>query len=220
MPKFVNLAADLSNWNILEARMQAAVLLEDGLNRPLVNVFHYHKTAGSTVPNLEVFANNMVTALQTAFQNVMNERVTDILFSVRPLDDPTVTEVTQSVGAGAGVIAGDPLSEALAAVITLDTGVRGRNFRGRKHIGGLSESQSTGGDELAASPLGVMQTLATALLTSINGDGGNDYTLCVLSSTLSRVTDTPPYFTGADVVLATAQKILGTMRRRKERIPS
>lgn len=220
MAKFVNLAADVVQWNILEARLQGAIEWEDTLLKPYVNVFHYHKFGGITTPNLGALADSMSGGLMAFFNGVFNVRMTDLLFSIRPLDDPTVPEQTQSVGAGAGTITGDPLSAALAAVITLGTGVRGRNFRGRKHIGGLSESFSTGGDELNSTGLTALGALATNLAVSIDDGGGNQYQLCVLSSTLSQVNGTPPVFTGADVTTVTLNHILGTMRRRKERIPA
>lgn len=220
MAKFVNLAADLTQWNVLEARIQAAIELEDGLFRPLVNVFHFHKVGGSSQPALLDLANGLQSGVVSALSAVLNVRVTDILASIRPLDDPTVTEVTTNGTAGTGVITGDPLSASMAVVFRIGTGVRGRNFQGSKHFGGLSESDCTGGDELDSSRYTLWNVVATAMQSPLVDAGGNTYTMCVLSSTLSGINQSPPFFTGADVDSVTLNHILGTMRRRKERIPA
>lgn len=220
MSAFVNLAADPVLWNIIELRVQGALTLEDGLNRPLVNVFHFKRLSGPTQPTLQELCDSFATNNQNHLQAVLNVRVIDFYASARPLDDPLVPEQTQSTGHGVGAVTGDPLSASLAAVLRYKTGVRGRSFSGSKHFGGLSEDDTDGGDELNAASVTLWNTVISGLASTIGDTSSNLYIPCVLSSTLSRINDSPPIFTGATVTSIELNPILGTMRRRKERIPA
>jgi hypothetical protein len=151
---------------------------------------------------------------------LLNVRVTGITHDLRPLDDPLIPAIENNAGTGPGQVTGDPLPSSLAVVCELRTDVRGRSFRGSKHFSGLSESDILHGDELDVTPLVNWNVFAAAMATSAGDGVGNTFTPCVLSPTLSIVYGTPPVFTGADLTGATAKAILGTMRRRKEKVPA
>lgn len=220
MGAFINLPADPTLYNMLEARVLYDVTLEDTLKRTCVAVFHYRRVSGSTPPNLAGIADALASTVGDRFSNALNVRVTNIRVDVRPLDDPLSIPVPQSGGPSAGVVSGEPQSIVNAAVIDLNTGVRGRSFRGRKHISGLSESDSTGGDELTGTALVHFASMIAQILANPNDGAGNIFTPCVLSPTLSDILGTPPTFTGADIIGGTCSPIIGTMRKRKERVPS
>jgi len=220
MAAFINLAADPTSWNILEVRAEVDITLEDGLVKTLINVFHYHKSSSTGNPSLAGIAAWFNGNIMATFTPLLNVRCSNPRCFVRPLDDPYVMEVEDGVGAGAPAVTGDPLSVVLAAVITLNTGVRGRSFQGRKHFSGLSESDTDGGDELKAGSITTWTGVGSAIAVQANDGAGNTYNPCVLSPTLSGILNVPPYFTGADVVDTSLNHILGTMRRRKEKVPA
>jgi hypothetical protein len=220
MAAFVNLLADPSNWQILEARLKYDVLLEDALTRQFVAVFHYHRSLGSTNPSLATIGADFAANVCSVIMPLLNVRCTGAIADMRPLDDALVMPVEVTPSLDAGAVTGDPLSAALAAVVQLFTPARGRSFRGRKHFGGLSESDTDGGDELKASVITSWAAVESACAVTISDGGGNNFNPCVLSPTLSQIFASTPIFTGCDVNSAVLNKILGTMRRRKERVPS
>lgn len=220
MAAFVNLPADPSSWNIIQIRSQCLITYEDTLTKLLINVFNYHKASSSGNPSLLGLANFFAAQVMAYLTPVLNVRVTEPKCFARPLDDPLVPEVENTTSISAGAVTGDPLSAALAVTMQLNTGVRGRSFMGRKHFGGLSESDTDGGDELKASVITSWGTVAGTLEVQADDGLGNLYNPCVLSSTLSLVFGTPPIFTGADITEVVLNPILGTMRRRKEKVPS
>lgn len=220
MGVFVNTPADPVAYFMLEFRILWTLTLEDTLTRAMVNVLHYRKLTGSGSPDLVTVLDNFRSSVATQFPSLVNARVNYDGCDVRPLDDPLVPEILNVTSASAGSVTGDPLSAALAVVISLKTSTRGRSFQGRKHFGGLSESDTDGGDELKAASLSAWITAAGNLTGTLSDGAGFTYTPCVLSTTLSGIFLTPPYFTGADIDSVEVNPILGTMRRRKERLPS
>lgn len=220
MGAFINLPADPVAYEILECLLKIDLTLEDGLIRHLVNVFHYHKASGSGSPVLSQCLTSFADDVCSPIIAHLNVRCTGAKCELRPLDDPLVISLVTTPATAAGAVTGDPLSASLAAVVSMDTGVRGRSFQGRKHFGGLSESDSDGGDELKASVITSWNAAIVPMTLAIGDGAGFTYNPCVLSSTLSLVGATPPVFTGADVTTVTLNHILGTMRRRKERVPA
>jgi len=218
MAAFVNLAADPVLYNILELRMFGLVTQENTLDREWFNIFHYHRTAGGSAPVLQNLVNAFYSAMVATIVPLMNVRVTAANADGRPLDDPLIPPQLSSYGAVVGAVTGDPLSDALAYVADLFTNTRGRSFRGRKHFIGGNESDVDGGDQIKALRLSTWQTTLATALADIDDGGGNVYTPCVLSPTLSNIFGTPPVFTGADVDHATMNAIIGTMRKRKEKV--
>jgi hypothetical protein len=216
MGVFMNVAADPTSPEILEIQLRTTVEYEDGVFRDFINVFHYHKLASAGTLNLAQFLTNWITNVGDGIVPLMNVRITLGKAACRPLDDPFNLGVEQGLGSPAGLVTGDPLSAALALVMKMETGVRGRNFRGSKHFGGLSESDSDGGDEWKAGTLTNWSSPASTMGTTITDSGGYSYVPCVLSPTLSGIFQTPPFFTGADVTLCSVNPVIGTMRRRKE----
>ena len=220
MAVFVNLPADTVLYNILEARMLTRITLEDTLTKDFVNVFHYRRSAGALAPNLAALVTSFEANVNGHFVPLMNVRVDNLGADMRPLDDPLVMPVIAAPTVAAGAITGDPLSAALAVVFKLNTSGRGRSFMGRKHFGGLSESDSDGGDELKAGSITTWAAAGAYLDFDLNDGGTATYTPCVLSSTLSMILGVPPLFTGADIDSVSLNHIFGTMRRRKEKVPA
>jgi len=217
MGVFINEAADPVSYRVLEVEMETRLDWEDGLQTKLFNIFHYHYASGSGAVDLQSFIDNFQTLVVSQIAPLLNVRVINVRSRVRPLDDPLVPSVEQSSGLYNGAVTGDPLSTSLAAVVQFLSDARGRSFRGSKHFGGLSESDTDGGDELSTTTIGNWATALTQLAANMTDSGSYTYNPCVLSGTLSNVLGTPPSFTGATVSSVSLNHIIGTMRRRKER---
>jgi len=219
MAVFTNISAEPANPQILEARFRYTIEWEDTLLRHCFAIFHYHRSAGSGLPNYVDLGDDVNTNIVLPYGALLNERVTIVGNDIRPLDDPTVMPTFTPAGIGAGTITGDPLPANVALVINKLTGVRGRNYQGRSHVSGLSEADITDGDELN-SGAGTAWDSASGLADNQLDDSlGNVFVPCVLSPTLSGIFQTPPFFTGADVTSFLVNRILGTMRKRREKGP-
>jgi len=220
MSVFINQAAFEGSHILVECRLITTLEYEDGLFREMFNVFHYHNLTDAGPLNkgslLAAFINNVGDPIAP----LMNVRVTLGRADIRIMDNPLDVVLEQALGSPSGAVTGDPLSASLALVMQFDSGVRGRSFRGRKHFGGLSESDSDGGDELKASVITSWGSPAAGMGANIDDGTGNEYEPCVLSPTLSSLYQDPPFFTGAAGGTWSVNHILGTMRKRKERVPA
>jgi len=220
MGAFVNIVADPAEPKILEYVQLGSITEANGLDKPLYNVFHYHRVSGSGFPDLGALCAAMNNLIVGDIQPLQNVRAHFAFGRLRPLDDPLNPGVVSLAQAGDGGVAGDPISAALALVVRLNTGVRGRSFNGRKHFGGWSEADQDSGDEWDAGMLAAFAAFLPDWLDPIDDGNGVLYRLAVVSSQLSDFLASTPTFTGADVTSLTVNKIAGTMRRRKEVIPS
>lgn len=181
-----------------------------------VNIFHYRR-ATTTVPMTKV-------ALDTAFQAAvvvkiglaLNERWNQLFNTVRMVND-ALDPIGQFSHAVAGAITGDSMSSLAAQYILLRTGLRGRNYRGAKHFGPLSETDTTGpdGDILNAAAITRFGAIITALITPIVDGTGNTWNLEVLSRTKSRLIRNPTTVVSTQVTSILLNKRVGRMRRRE-----
>lgn len=74
-------------------------------------------------------------------------------------------------GSLTGVRTGTPAPNNVAAVATLRTALRGRSYRGRMYLGGISMSDITNAITLSSSWIATVLTLLAALKTAIEGLG-------------------------------------------------
>jgi hypothetical protein len=113
-----------------------------------------------------------------------------------------------------GAITGDRLQTFAAAFLLMRTGLRGRQFRGSKHFGPMSESD-IGDDVFNAGCLARLATIATAMLATLTDTTGNQWKLTVLSRTLSQLQFNPTTVVTNDVTQILVRESVGTMRGRK-----
>lgn len=217
---FQNLAADPAIYNMLEGTWKIDVTQDNGNVKQFVNVLHFRRITGSTPPNMTTLVTSLDTnGLAMVLVNV-NVNALWNSSSLRPLDDPLNPGIVYAVNTGnPGGQTGDRYDSFSAAKLSLNTGIRGKSFRGSKHFGPLSESDAAG-DDLNAGAITNWTNTAVAIFGSpfILSDGtGNTFQCCVLSTLLSKLTPPSIQFTGADVLSATLNHTIGTMRRRKEK---
>jgi hypothetical protein len=178
-------------------------------------VFHFRRTA-NVLPVTKL-------AVDTAFQAaivvpigaLLNVRWTQQGNTIRWIDDALDAPV-QINHAVAGAIAGDSMSTVLSSYMIMRTALRGRSYRGSKHLFPLSETDTTIGtdDLLNAAALVRYGTLATALATGFTDAAGNVWVSSVLSRTLSQLRTNPTTVVANDVITVSTNKRIGRMRRR------
>lgn len=183
---------------------------------PSINVFNFQRT--TTVNPFTKIAFN--TVFQASVMNVilaaMNVRYTPSNCSVRVLDDyndsPTIFAI-----AGVGAIATDSIPSDDAVYMLLRTALRGRNYRGSKHFGPLSEIDTTN-DILTGAGLARWQDVRDAVLSNLVDANGNTWVPTVLSRNLSNLNLLPVALVVATQVTDCLLDLnVGTMRRRRSK---
>lgn len=164
------------------------------------------------------------TNIEAAFQagngtNIpaaLNNRWTHLLTSVRFPDDALDSNV-DFVHSTAGGISGDTMPMHNAAFLLFRTALRGKSYRGGKHFGPLSESDTTGGsgDLLNSGAVGRFQAIGVGLLAGFTDSDGNVWVLEIISTTLSQLTVNPTVVTANDVTQILVNTRVGRMRRRE-----
>jgi hypothetical protein len=180
------------------------------------SVFHFRRTNTA----LAISKTQVDTAFQAAIATPMfaalNITLTQQNNSLRWLND--ALDAPQFVThALVGAITGDRMMTADSAFILLRTGVRGKSYRGSKHLGPMSESDTTTGtdDVFNAAALTRLAAVASAILAGFTDAGGNVWVPSVVSRKLSQLTKNPTTMIANDVVATAVNKRVGTMRHRK-----
>ena len=176
-------------------------------------VFHLQRAAVSVNPTKAALNTIFNTTIMTPIAAALNENWAATLHDVRWLNDAqdpyssiTATEV--------GAITGDRLPSDDAVFLLFRTGLRGRSFKGGKHLAPFSESD-IGDDIVNAGCLTRLQTIATALLTPMTDSTGNVWSLTLVSRSLSQLTVNPTTVVANNVTQVLVNQRIGTMLRRK-----
>lgn len=178
-------------------------------------VFHYRRNTVSVDP--------VKTALNTAFTAgpaaaiaaALNEGWEASLHDIRWLndaEDPYLSITATEVGA----ITGDRLPSDDAVFLLFRTALRGRTFKGGKHLAPFSESD-IGDDILNGAAVTRCNTIITSLLTPLTDSTGNVWNFTILSRKLSQLRVNPTTVTVNDVTQGLVNQRIGTMIRRKVR---
>lgn len=187
-------------------------------DKNIESVFHFRRTSNVN----PIVKANIESAFQTALMipitNALNVRYTQTMNTVRFINDAQDAPVSFSrVVAGARTGDGMPMHN--SAFLLARTGLRGRSYRGGKHFGPLSESDTTSGtdDLLNAAALVLWGLVATAWLAGFTDSDGNVWVPCVFSRTLSITTANPTSIITNDIVATLINKRIGRMRHREVR---
>lgn len=183
---------------------------------PFTSVYHYQRTATALPIVKGDIATRWHTAVGLLELGMVTSDCTEEDVSVRCIDDPLDPYTIQPfTGSGARPTPRLPLGIAFAW--ELRTGVRGRSYKGSKHLGPLSEadvSQDEIGGTAILTAIGLYQA---AVIASFTDTAGNAWVPFVWSRTLSNMPPlSPADIKGSGVTLATYDKFVGSMRRRKE----
>jgi len=180
-------------------------------------VFHFRRLATAIDPTK--------TAINTAFQANISASIAAALNvdwsattnTVRYIQD-ALDAPTEFANADDGAITGDRLQSYASAYLLMRSAVRGRFYRGSKHLGPFSESDvthATGCDIFNAGAVTRLQTICTDILAGFTDATLNVWVPCILSRAKSQLTENPTTVVTNDVVQILPNQRLGTEIRRK-----
>lgn len=176
-------------------------------------VFHFRRVAVVIAPTKAALEGTFNGAIAAPILAALNARYTQTFTDTRWVNDAQ-DPYTSVVRAGVGAIAGDSLSTDQSAYLLHRTALRGRSFRGSKHLAPMSESD-VGDDIWNAGCLARLATVNTALLTPLVDGTGNTWLYTIISRKISQTVVNPTTLFWVDVNQALVNKRIGTMLRRK-----
>lgn len=201
--------------NVVEISVQGAVTETGGTSKNIFNIFHYYQNPNQpSPPSAATVANAFIAGPWAGVLALLSIGYVGVQTVARYLDSSLNQYVTANApGTGALALPRQPAQQAVVALFR--TAIRGKSFRGSKHFGPLATAAVTG-DEIAAASVAAWQAAMTALCNNITA-GGQTYTPCVVSKTLSQLRVDPVTIYGAAKLTALTNKTIGTMRHRKEK---
>lgn len=207
--------ADASKTHV-EAVVVGLMTAAGGISVPTVNVFHFRRTTFVNVFSKGAFEAAFQTNIMASIKAALNIRWNHTMTRVRCIndaDDPYQDTIYTETGA----ITGDSLPSDQSAYLLLRSGVRGRNYRGNKHLGPMSESDTTTTSDIFNG--GAMTRLAaigTALVAGFTtGAPVVTYVPCIVSRKGSQTKTNPTTVVSNDVIQVLVNKRVGSMKRRK-----
>jgi len=179
-------------------------------------VFHYRRTAVAVNPTKIALHNAFQLGPMIPIAAALNVGWSAALNDIRWVNDAQ-DQYVSFANASVGAIAGDRLSTVAAVYLLFRTGLRGRAYRGSKHLGPFSESDVTAANEDLLNAAAQVRILAinTALATPLVDATGNTWNFTLLSRSLSQLTLNPTTVTVNDITQLLFNKRVGTMRRRQ-----
>jgi len=185
-------------------------------NRNFEFVFQFRRTSNVNPVNKANIESAFQTAIMIPVTNALNVRYGQTFNTVRYLNDAldAPVPVTRSVG---GARFGDGMPMHNSAFLLARTGLRGRSYRGGKHFGPLSESDTTASTEdlFNAASLTLWGLIATAWLAGFTDSDGNVWVPCILSRVLSQLQSNPTRVVTNDITQILVNKRVGRMRSRE-----
>jgi hypothetical protein len=194
-------------------RGQIAAGGSDAVNTAFV--FHYRRTAVTVDPAKAALNNAFTAGPAAAIAAALNVSWEASLHDIRWLndaEDPYLSVTATEIGA----IAGDRLPSDDAVFLLFRTALRGRRFKGGKHLAPFSESD-IGNDVLNAGAITRCTTICTALGTPLTDSTGNVWNFTIVSRFLSQLRTNPTTVVSNDVTQLLVNHRIGTMLSRKVR---
>jgi hypothetical protein len=201
--------------NVVQIIVEGTVVETGGSSKNIFNVFNYFQNPNVPGPPTAIaVANQFLTAVWANIAPLLSIAYVGQQTMCRYLDITTNPLLAANVPAN-GAKALPRLPSQQAVVTPLRSSLRGKNFRGSKHFGPIDTASVTG-DELTAGAVAAW----TAILANLSANltvGGQTFSPCVVSRSLSQLAKDPVTIQGAVVATALLNKTIGTMRRRKEK---
>lgn len=199
---------------VVEIVMKGIAAAAGSTAKNIANTYHFRRGASP----LTLVKANIESAFQTAIgANVialLNARYTQTFTSVRVVNDP-LDQAVDFAEAGVGAISGDSMSSLDTAFCKIQTGIKGKLYRGNKKYGPMSESDSTTtSDVFNAGCIARFATLRTAFLAGFTDSDGNVW-VPVLYSRKNDLLVTKPIVACADVTNFLLNKRIGKLSRRE-----
>ena len=180
-----------------------------------INILHYRRT--SSTPDF--VAQSLIDAWQANCQAnfvaaaSVHWTLTEIL--CRCINDALDAGTTETLSA-AGTVAGECMPTFNCQLITKQTALRGRSYRGRVFFPSVPEGGADG-NTLTAGQLALLQAVADDLDDPLTDADGNTYVPFLLSTTQSTIATNPTSIVGADITSCTAKDDVAVNRSRRAR---
>jgi len=180
-------------------------------------VFHFRRLATAVDPSKSALNTVFQSAISAPIAAALNEDWDASINSIRWIND-ALDAPTEFANTDEGAITGDRLQSYATAYLLMRTAVRGRSYRGSKHLGPFSESDvthATGCDIFNAAAVARLDTICAAILAGLTDSTANVWVPCILSRVLSSLQENPTTVITNDVIQIMPNQHLGTEIRRK-----
>lgn len=200
---------------VVEIKSYAQIQESPAVEKRATNVWHYSHPGFSNNP---VDPNTIITVFQSNVLQPMcallHVDYKVIETGVRYLDDTRNIE-TLSTTSFLGSKTGARLPAYASVCYQLKTTLRGRNWRGSKHITPIAEAD-TDDDVVAAASVAAFKAWGNNLTAGLNC-GAVTLVPCILSRNLSQLLTNPVTIQAAPVASFLMNLTLGTLRKRREK---
>jgi hypothetical protein len=197
----------------VEVASQGVFTLSTGATKNVQAIFHYRRAAVMGLFDRASLANSFNNVFVIPWMALASSNLTMNTVTVRVVDDAQDPPVPFPFPQP-GLIVTDREPSINAVYYKFQTLVRGKSFRGSKHLAGVVEADTTG-DLLTGAGLTAWLALTTQMMTPLADAGGNAYNLVVLSRKLSHLLVNPTTVITTSVVAVNINKRIGVMRRRR-----
>lgn len=207
----------LNQVTIAEVQMRGLIDGGPGGSIKTNFVFHWRRTATAVDPTKTAIAAAFKTSISAPIAAALNVDWAATTNAVRYVNDALDAPI-EFTNTDVGAITGDRLASFAAAYLLMRSAVRGRNYRGSKHLGPFSESDvthATGCDIFNAGAITRLTTVCAAILAGFTDGTGNVWVPCVLSRSLSQLTLNPTTVITNDAIQVLPNHRVGSETRRK-----
>lgn len=179
-------------------------------------VWHFERAAVINSPDEVAVANGYMSNIGSLVMAALNARATTTNVSVRFMDDP-LRPAVMTTDTTAGAITGDSLPMEDSAYLLFKTQLRGKSYRGAKHLFPMSESDTTTTSDLFNTAcITRLGAIVTAALAGFTDASPNTWRTQIYSRRLSN-----PLLMPAALVVVTpvtsglVRKSIGNMIKHK-----
>jgi hypothetical protein len=180
-------------------------------------ICHWRRIATTVAIDKTLIDTAYQAAIVVPLMAALNARATQVNNQVRSMND--ANDLYSTVAhAVVGAIAGDSMPTEDAAFLLLRTNLRGKSYRGSKHLGPMSESDSTAGTEdlFNAACLARLATIAAAIVAGFTDTTPNTWKPSVLSRiSPAQYRTNPTTVVANDCTSIAVKKTIGSMLHRK-----
>lgn len=183
--------------------------------RSMAVVQHFRRTSTVNALTKAAFLTAFQSSQRALLMACLSVRLTLTNIGARWIDDALDAQ-TFLVDTHPGLVTGDSMPLTQAAFLLLQTGLRGKSYRGSKHLFPLGESATTvlTDDIFNAGALTYLGNFAAAMLAGFTDSNGNVWIPQVLSKKLSQLKANPTTVVANDVTSVSVGKRVGVMRHR------
>lgn len=207
----------LNQVTVAEINMVGTMAAGGSNAQTVIFSFHLQRAAVAVNPTKAALDAAFQAAIAVPIAAALNVRYTQVYNAVRWVND--AQDGPQAFAhAAVGAIAGDSMASFDAAFILMRTALRGKSYRGGKHLSPMSETDTTGGtdDTWNAACLARLATIATAIVTPIVDATPNTWVCGVLSRVApAQYTVNPTTVVWNQCVTAAVRKTIGSQKSRK-----